>query len=365
MKIILLCFSFFILSSCYVGPRVRDWSEINESRQIIIGTINSSHTYFQNKDEVIEGFEYELISRFAKDYGLRTKFVIADSIEEVIELVQKGEVDIAAAGITQTKKRERSLLFTSPYFESEQSVACKQSYKINKEDDLTNLKIIIPPNTSYADTLQKLKKIYPTFSWKEIEGTTSEFLLQEVWESEDLCTLIDSHLLNLHRRYIPELSIPYHFKTKDQIAWALNKQNSKLKTLVNKWFKNDQTKTTINDLKRKYFDFIQFDPYNIKTFYKRMETRLPKYIELFKQAAKKFQLPWELIAAISYQESYWNPRAKSPTGVRGLMMLTKKTAKGLGITNRLDPQQSIHGGTKYLKQLINRLPTYLNENDKV
>ena len=365
MKLNYFIFLFIFFDSCYVGPRVREWDEIQESKELKIATINSSHTYFQSKDDVTEGFEYELVSNFAKKFNLTPVFIVADSIEEVIELVQKGEVDIGAAGITHTKKRDKTLSFTTAYFESEQSMACKQSYKINTLDDLKGLKIIIPQNTSYVDTLHKLKKTIKEFSWTEVEATSSESLLQEVWESEDLCTIVDSHLLNLHRRYIPELNITYHFKQKDQIAWSLNKQNSTLKKKLNQWFKLKTTKNYIGDLKRKYFDFIEFDPYNIKTFYKRMESRLPKYIDLFKAAAIKYELPWELLAAISYQESYWNPRAKSPTGVRGLMMLTMKTAKELNVTNRLDPKQSINGGAKYLKKLIERLPPYLKINDKI
>ncbi|RLC45212.1 MAG: membrane-bound lytic murein transglycosylase MltF, partial [Candidatus Cloacimonadota bacterium] len=93
-----------------------------------------------------------------------------------------------------------------------------------------------------------------------------------------------------------------------------------------------------------------------KMYYKRIKTRLPKYRKLFENAALRYDIPWTLLASIAYQESHWNPRAKSFTGVRGIMMLTKSTAKMLGVKNRIDPKQSIVGGTRHIKQMIKFVP---------
>jgi membrane-bound lytic murein transglycosylase F len=71
-----------------------------------------------------------------------------------------------------------------------------------------------------------------------------------------------------------------------------------------------------------------------------------------------------LLAAIGYQESHWDPAAISPTGVRGLMMLTRNTASVLGVEDRIDPAQSIPGGAKYLEQLKARLPSSIKEPDR-
>ena len=68
---------------------------------------------------------------------------------------------------------------------------------------------------------------------------------------------------------------------------------------------------------------------------------------------------------MSYQESHWNPRAKSFTGVRGMMMLTLATAKELGIVSRLDPEQSIKGGAKYLTNLLKRIPDRITHPDRL
>lgn len=85
---------------------------------------------------------------------------------------------------------------------------------------------------------------------------------------------------------------------------------------------------------------------------------------MYKNAADKYGLDWKLLAAMGYQESHWNPKAVSPTGVRGIMMLTLQTAGHLGIKNRLDPESSIMGGAKYLDQIRRRFPEELKEPDR-
>lgn len=85
-----------------------------------------------------------------------------------------------------------------------------------------------------------------------------------------------------------------------------------------------------------------------------LKNRMPIYKTNFKQTAKQYDLDWHLLAAIGYQESYLKPNSVSPTGVRGLMMLTNNTAKAMGVSNRTDPQQSIQGGAKYYDQMLSR-----------
>lgn len=109
----------------------------------------------------------------------------------------------------------------------------------------------------------------------------------------------------------------------------------------------------------------QLPSYEIKTFLKHITTRLPPYRKEFQQAEKKTGIPWVLLASMSYQESKWNRHAISPTGVRGLMMLTRSTAADLGIQNRLDPKKSIAGGAQYLSHLYNRLPHVLQSADRM
>ena len=116
----------------------------------------------------------------------------------------------------------------------------------------------------------------------------------------------------------------------------------------------------------KYYGPIQkFDYVDQLKFIERFSTRLPNYESYFRQTAKTYDLDWRFLAAMSYQESHWNERARSPSGVRGMMMLTLDTAKQVKVTNRLDPQQSIQGGARYIRQLIGRIPERIQEPDRI
>ena len=106
-------------------------------------------------------------------------------------------------------------------------------------------------------------------------------------------------------------------------------------------------------------------PFEIKTFLHHFRTRLPYYREGFQRAEQNTQVSWILLAAMAYQESKWNRHAISPTGVRGLMMLTRATASDLGIKNRLDPLKSIAGGSRYLASLQKRLPSDIYAPDRM
>ena len=115
---------------------------------------------------------------------------------------------------------------------------------------------------------------------------------------------------------------------------------------------------------RHYSHVEKFNYSDIRTFTRRVETHLPKYEKLFKEAAIRVGFDWRLLASIGYQESLWNPRAKSPTGVRGLMMLTRATARQMKVKNRLDPAQSIRGGAEYIARVHKKVPQRIPEPDR-
>ena len=107
------------------------------------------------------------------------------------------------------------------------------------------------------------------------------------------------------------------------------------------------------------FDYIQ-----ARVFIEHIETRLPQYRHWFREAAAEIGVDWRLLAAVGYQESHWDPAATSPTGVRGLMMLTEETARSLNVADRLDPRASIFGGARYFVWIRNQIPARILEPDR-
>lgn len=139
-----------------------------------------------------------------------------------------------------------------------------------------------------------------------------------------------------------------------------------LKQVTSKWAEHASEKIKAPPPKPTVADVVPpLEHYEVTVFQKHLKSRFSRYAPMFKRAAGNHDIPWRLLAAQAYQESHWNWKAKSPTGVRGIMMLTRTTAASLGIRNRLDPTQSIRGGAKYLVRMESRLPSHIQVPDRV
>jgi len=77
-----------------------------------------------------------------------------------------------------------------------------------------------------------------------------------------------------------------------------------------------------------------------------------QYDPLVQSAAQRYGLDPALLHGLIQQESGFNPNAGSPAGAQGLCQLMPGTAAALGVTNPLDPAQSIDGGARYLRQQL-------------
>ncbi len=124
--------------------------------------------------------------------------------------------------------------------------------------------------------------------------------------------------------------------------------------------------TELNAILDRYYFFTKkdFDYVGSRAFVRHFESRLPEYKEHFLAAAKRTDVDWRLLAAMAYQESHWDSTAVSPTGVKGIMMLTLLTAGMLGVEDRTDPEQSIHGGAEYLVRVVKKVPQRISEPDR-
>ena len=144
------------------------------------------------------------------------------------------------------------------------------------------------------------------------------------------------------------------------MVWNFPNDDGSILENVNSFLQTDNSKNFINMLKEKYYSKNSISSYifiGSRAFISDMLTKLPEYESLFKKASDHYSLDWKLLASLSYQESKWNNNAVSPTGVRGLMMLTKDTAKMLNV-NRLKPDESIFGGAQYFDGLLKRYSEY-------
>jgi len=179
-------------------------------------------------------------------------------------------------------------------------------------------------------------------------------------------TVADSHLAGRIKHFYPKLYTAFDITAPRQLAWAMpHSDDNSLYDEVSLFFKKiKQDKTLQHLLEKHYGNTGNLDYVGNCTFRLQMQSRLPTYMPLFKAAAQEHTIDWRLLAAIGYQESHWRSDTTSPTGVKGLMMLTLATARQLGVKDRRDPVQSIAGGALYFKQRLNKMPKRIQEPDR-
>jgi membrane-bound lytic murein transglycosylase F len=355
-------------SSVKAEPSFLD--EIKEKKRLNVVFLNSSTSYYIGPEGPI-GFEYDLLKEYAKHLNVKLNIRVANTVSEAIKLGKEDGVHIVSASLTKTKERQKHFNFGPAYFEVQEEVICHRGMIGDSSfprdvEDLKGLNIIIGHNTSYNETVESLKRDGYDINVSTTNEFSTEELLQKVAEHEIDCTIADSNIYAINQRYYPEIALAFVISGREQLAWVLPKDADALKANLYSWLNEFNQSGKLTALKDHYYGYaLFFNYYDTKMFHKRIESRLPKYKKHFIRYAELYGFEWELIAAQSYQESHWNPKAKSFTGVRGLMMLTKHTAKLLGVKNRLDPQQSIKGGVRHLKQMYKSLPKEIEGEERM
>lgn len=304
---------------------------------------------------------------FADRLGVKLTLLVPQSFGDLLEKVTNNEVDIAAAGLTITEERKKSLQFGPPYQEITEQLVYNNANRRPKDlSQVARGNLEIVANSSHEERLKYLKEVIPELSWKSNREVESEELMEMVSDGIIDYTIADSNSVSLNQRYLYNLRVAFDVSEPQLLAWALPKSDDKsLLVEVQKFFQEIKDNGELTRMiERNYGHAEDFDYVGTKIYRRHIQTRLPQFQPLFEKAAAKEGLDWRLIAAIGYQESHWDPNAVSPTGVRGLMMLTLKTAKDLNITNRLDPKNSIFGGAKYFRKTKDRIDENIAEPDR-
>lgn len=363
-KLVIVNILFFILLSCSDTGGIND---LGINKQLVVLTRNAPTSWYEGRDG-ITGPEHDLINSFASHYKLKVHFEIVDSIDEILAAIENEKAHIGAAGITVTDQRKKQgVIFAAPYQQVQQLVVCRRGKRLPRTvEDLVDRNLTVIEGSSYIETLDELKSTTPELHWMVAKDEDTEQLLEKVWQNKNDCTLADSNIVSINRRYYPELVVAFPISDEQSLAWVLSPKWSGLKNSIDSWLSEIEENGELAVIMERYYGHFEiYDYVDIKRFRKRINQRLPKYQNYFKTAATKYELPWTLLAAQAYQESHWNPKAKSPTGVRGMMMLTLNTAKAVGVSNRLDPVQSINGGARYLRRMIKRIPDEIEGEDRI
>ncbi|MBU0972465.1 MAG: membrane-bound lytic murein transglycosylase MltF [Proteobacteria bacterium] len=353
-----LCLVFVSISILIHNKNLGDAAgtieRIRQTGKLRLITANASNTY-SYYEGIPTGFEYDLAMEFAKYLNVELD-IVTPGWNNLFAYLDQGMGDFIAAGLAITKERLESAAFSIPYMTIQQRIVHHNRVLAPKKiEDLKSKTFHIRRGTSYHSRLKMIKDSGIDLNYILHDNIATDELIAMVDKREIQFTIADSNIALLNQRYFPDIRIGIPIQEKESLAWAVRKDDAKMLVEINRFFLYANEQGILKRITAKYYENTEdFDVYELKKFHARIETRLPKYKRLIMEESEKYAFDWRLVAAIVYQESHFNPNAKSFTNVQGLMQLTHATAREMGISNRINPSQSIKAGIKYLNRMHQR-----------
>jgi membrane-bound lytic murein transglycosylase F len=351
-------------------PQVeRDLADIKEDGVLRAITIYSSTSYFLYRGQPL-GFEYELLERFAHTQDLKLEMVVAQDIDELFDMLNRGEGDVVAHGLTITAPRREIVDFTRHHFTTHQTLVQRKpdnwramkTHNIDRQlvsdpIDLVGKTVHVRRNSSYYQRLENLsEEVGGEIAIEAVPGklSTSD-IIRMVANKEIDYTVADHHIAAINQTYYSSLDVNTQISTNQRIAWAVRKNSPQLKQVLDRWIEAEKRTAEYHVIFNKYFENQRSYRRLIESeFYSKNAGKISRYDSLIQATCTQLGWDWRLVSSLVYQESRFDPSNRSWAGARGLMQLMPATARELGVRNPTDPVDNVAGGVRYLQQLYDR-----------
>jgi membrane-bound lytic murein transglycosylase F len=338
-----------------------DFDLIKKRKTLRVLLRNNSASYFLYRGELM-GFEYEIISEFARFHNLRLKVIVPPGHDDFYDWLLDGKADLAMGFLEALdSRRAQSVEFTQPYHFASRHIIVHRDNKTKSIEDLNRQVLAVRLNSSENLSLAKLQQNGANLNIRSVDDSIEiEQLIQRVGDKTYDATLADEHLLEIALADSQPVRSALKLETEAAHSIAIKKKNIKLQTALNEFIKKTYKGEYYNVLYAKYFK----NKRSVKRLAEgrivdTLEGHISPYDVLIKKYSNRYGYDWRLITAQMYQESGFDPKAKSPAGAIGLMQLMPRTALSIGVNNMKDPASSIKGGVKYLSWLRDRFDSEL------
>jgi membrane-bound lytic murein transglycosylase F len=339
--------------------------QIKSRGELRVSTLNSPLTFMDSPEGNL-GFDYELAKRFADYLGVKLVISQHTTIESMFDDLDHGKTDMLASGLVYNNERLKNYRAGPEYYSVSQQLVYRQGAVRPKSFADIKGSLVVSAGSAHIATLEAASQKYPDLTWSTTDKLSPRDLLQQVENGKLDYTLGDSVTIALMQRVYPRLAVAFDATDDEPVTWYYRKQpdDDSLAAAMLDFFSQISEDGTLEKLEEKYLGHVgDFDYVDTRTFLNAIDTTLPDLQPLFEKYAQN--IDWRLLAAIAYQESHWDPLAKSPTGVRGVMMLTRATAGGLNVDDRTDAEQSIRGGAQYLSHLMDKMPESIPQDERI
>lgn len=362
------------------GEKLPDLAEIKKRGKLVAITDYSSTSYFIYRGTPM-GYEYELLNKFAQHLGVKLEIIIARNLDEIFDMLKRGEGDIIAYSLTVTKQRREKVAFTTHHNMVRQVLVQRKpdnwrQMKLHQIDrqliqspiDLAGKTVHVRLNTSYHDRLVNLQnEIGDSINIVTVAGDVeTEQLITEVAEGKIDYTVADENIAMLNATYYRNLDISVPISFPQRIAWAVRHESVDLLEEVNTWIAQAKRKPDYNVIYNKYYrNRRAFMERAGSDFFSKSGQNLSNYDDYFRSYAKEIDWDWRLFAAMAYKESQFDPGAVSWAGAVGLMQIMPATGQRFGATNLHNVENNIQTSARFIRTLIDYWERHLDDEEEV
>ncbi len=341
-----------------------DLDKIRKKGKLVAITDFNSTNYFIYKGEPM-GFNYELLRAFADNIGIDLEIITENHIEHALGMLNSGEADLIAIGITVNSTRKKEMLFTEPIDETRQVLIQRKPGNwrnmtamaidkrlIRNQLDIAGKVVYVQQGSSHAERMRTLsQEIGDSITIIEVPFE-SEQLIKNVAEGEIDFTVCDENVAQVNSTYYPDIDINTPVSFPQKLAWGVRKNDSDLLLKeLNRWiasFKNTQSFALLHS---KYFRNSRSSTIVRSDYYALSTGKVSKYDDLIRQFSDTINWDWRLLASLICQESRFDSEATSWAGAYGLMQVLPETGERFGIDITSSPKNNIKAGARYINWL--------------
>ena len=339
-----------------------DLPEILQKGKLTVLAENSSTSYFIYKGKKM-GFEYEILKLFAEEIGVELEIKVVQNLDSLISMLNRGEGDLIACNYTVTRERNKVISFSTPFLQSQQVLVQRKpqgwekmkeaewkALMLNNPVQLAKKNIQVWQNSSYYERLVHLQEeIGDTIYFEGLQGNIGgEELIEMVSDGIIDYTITEDNVAKVNEQFFDNLYTGLELSVEQKLAFGLRKASHLLKVKLDEWLDGFMEKSTYKYIKKKYFESPKFSQGARKDYTSLNGTSISQFDKAFKAAGEKSGWDWRLLAAISYQESKFNPTALSFGGAYGMMQFMPNTGPHYGVYPDSPPDVQIMGGAKKL-----------------
>lgn len=356
-----------------------DLPEILKKGTLTVLAENSSTSYFIYRGKKM-GFEYEMLREFANEIGVELEIVTITDLNQANSMLNSGEGDIIACNYTVTRERGKDIDFSVPFLRTNQVLVQRKpegwekmsqeeisAHLLNDPTELARKKVNVWEGSSYYQRLVNLQQeMGDTIYIQPEQGDlSSEDLIENVADGLIDYTVVEKNVAQINSQFLDNIDIHLDMSVRQKIAFGLRKTSPLLRARINQWLTKFTQKASFKYLRHKYFDLPDIASKTRDSYSSLKGGQLSLFDAYFKKSATRHNWDWRILAAVAYQESKFNPRARGLGGAYGLMQFMPETGPKYKVYPSSTPDVQIEGGMRYLVAIYNLWGDVPNHEERV